>query len=72
MQLNIKAIEKWQTPISTSPPPPPPPFQGYPLFLAKFLVPPPYVTRFFEGHTPLTLIRGGVGRGGGVLKIEVK
>ena len=35
MQLNIKVIKKWQTPISTSTNP----FQGYPPFLAKFLVP---------------------------------
>ena len=38
MQLNCKAIKKWQPcSISTSTCPPPP-FQGYPLFLAKFLV----------------------------------
>ena len=36
MQLNIKVIKKWQTPISTSTPQ----FQGYPPFLVKFLVPP--------------------------------
>ena len=37
MQLNIKVKKKWQLPIYT----PTPPFQGYPPFLAKFLVPPP-------------------------------
>ena len=49
MQLNIKEIKKQQPP-----PPPflyyPPPFQGYPPFLAKFLVPlPPKMTQFLEG-----------------------
>ena len=44
MQLNCKVIKKWQPPISTSTLP----FQGYPPFLAKFLVP-PQVTQFLEG-----------------------
>ena len=39
MQLNCKVIKKWQTPS----------FQGYPLFLAKTLVPPlPPTDSIFE------------------------
>ena len=63
MQLNCKVIEKVGTP-------PPshfysnPLFKGYPLFLAKFSVP-PKVTQFLEGPThPLPLpplISGGRG-----------
>ena len=52
MQLNIKVKKKWQLPIYT----PTPPFQGYPPFLAKFLVPPPpppQVTQFFEAPMAL-------------------
>ena len=59
MQLNIKVIKKWQPPhfyIN-------PPFQGYPPFLAKFLLP-LQVTPFFEGPNHPPLIRG---RGGSML-----
>ena len=48
MQLDCKVIKKWQPPISILTLPP---FQGYPTFLAKFLVP-PEVTQFLEGPTP--------------------
>ena len=54
MQLNIRVIKKWQPPISTSTPL----FQGYPPFLAKYLVP-PQVTQFFEGPTPSSDKGGG-------------
>ena len=61
MQLNCKVIKKRQPPISTSTPP----FQGYPPFLANFLVPPhPQVTQFLKVLPPPSpLIMGG---GGGV------
>ena len=50
MQLNCKVIQKVATP----------PVQGYPPFLAKFLVvPTPQLTQFLEGPTPTPpLIRG--------------
>ena len=38
MQLNCKVIKNGNPPFSTATPPPP--FQGYPSFLANFLVPP--------------------------------
>ena len=42
-----------------------PPFQGYPVFLAKFLVPPPHVAQVLEGPTPypqpLPFNKGGGG-----------
>ena len=40
MQLNCKVKKSGNPPISTLTPPPNPPFQGYPSFLAKFLVAP--------------------------------
>ena len=54
MQLNCKVIKKVATPppISTTIAS----FQGYPPFLATFLVP-PQVAQFLEGPTPL-LTRG--------------
>ena len=63
MQLNIKVIKKWQAPppIYTSTPP----FQGYPPFLAEFLVG-PHVTQFLK-VLPLVNTLGEIG-GGGELK----
>ena len=46
MQLNCKVIKKWQLPISASTPL----FQGYPHFLAKFLVPPKWLNFSKEGY----------------------
>ena len=57
MQLNIKVIKTWQPPdlyIN-----PPPPFSGLSLLSSKIFgtPPPPQVTQFVEGPTPLS-IRG--------------
>ena len=61
MQLNCKVIKKRQPPISTSTPP----FQGYPPFLANFLVPhpPPSDSIFEDSASPFPFNKGG---GGGV------
>ena len=61
MQLNCKVIKKRQPPISTSTPP----FQGYPPFLANFLVPPPPPSdSIFEDSTsPFPFNNGGGGGG---------
>ena len=40
---------------------PPPPFQVYPPFLGKKFVPPPQVTHFLEGPTPIPFNNRGGG-----------
>ena len=56
MQWNCKVIKKVATPpISTSTPP----FQGYPPFLAKFLLLHPQVTQFWKVLPPPFNREGG-------------
>ena len=52
MQLNCKVKKSGNPLISIWPSPP---FQGYPVFLAKFLVPPPHVAQVLEEPTPYPL-----------------